>query len=265
MTQALRPLSFNEILDRTFALYRREFSLFVGIACIFYLPFGVVSTVAMHLVAMKSPAHGAPPDVAALLLLMVVVFVSLALLATGLLFAQGCLAIAIAERYLDRPITLGDALGRAMRRTPTLLLVAVLVDLMVVGGTFLCIVPGIMLLVALALAPQVAVIEGVPASQAVKRSMALTKGDRWRVFGILVLLGLVSTALNYGVMFGVTLTSSSELAGQLAGQVVSTILTPIGNIALVLVYFDNRVKKEGYDLALMAAELTRQPVPSAAA
>src|SRR5258706_14578981 len=34
MTEPLRPMSTGQVLDHTFALYRRNFLLFVGIACV---------------------------------------------------------------------------------------------------------------------------------------------------------------------------------------------------------------------------------------
>jgi len=41
---------------------------------------------------------------------------------------------------------------------------------------------------------------------------------------------------------------------------------PVTQVALVLIYFDNRVRKEGFDLALLAARIaTRAPAAEGSA
>jgi hypothetical protein len=253
MPQALRPLTFNEILDRAFSLYRREFSLFVGISCVLYMPLGLLSTTLISTQGKPGPEAYATPSAG--LMVFAVSMVAVVLILTASLLLQGCLAVAIAERYLERPITVGQALARTVRRAPTLIATFFLMELVIMGGFMLCVVPGLVFMVALLLAPQIAMLEGGDAMGSIRRSRALTKGDRWRIFGMFLLLGVITAVLEWGARFGVNLIAHSKLASDLAAQVIATIVAPITNIALVLLYFDNRVRKEGYDIALMAAEL----------
>jgi hypothetical protein len=262
MPHALRPLTFNEILDRTFSLYRREFSLFVGLSCALYLPLALLSTTLLSMPG--KPAPGAPLTPGASLMIFAVSMVAMVLIMTGSLLLQGCLAVAIAERYLERPITVGQALARTVRRAPTLIATFVLMELVMMGGFMLCVVPGLIFMVALLLAPQIAMLEGADAMGSIRRSRALTKGDRWRIFGMFLLLGVIAAVLQWGAKFGVNLVAHSQLAADLAAQVIAAVVAPITNIALVLLYFDNRVRKDGYDLALMAAELAGRPVAAPA-
>ena len=84
------------------------------------------------------------------------------------------------------------------------------------------------------------------------------RGTWWRVFGIvivyvLVLLGL----LIVGAILVDILSFSSQTVGSIAFAAVNALLLPIMPIGATLVYFDLRVRKEGYTLDDLAAEMGR--------
>jgi uncharacterized membrane protein YagU involved in acid resistance len=128
----------------------------------------------------------------------------------------------------------------------------------VVAGVIL----SISLYVRYSLAVQACIIEDIPVNQALKRSVFLAKGSRSRiltVYTVFLLLQMVM-ALTLGFGFGL-LTNSfhsvqlTQAAGALAGFVAGVLTGPLGTVAMSLVYYDERVRKEAFDLQLMMAAL----------
>ncbi len=111
-----------------------------------------------------------------------------------------------------------------------------------------------------------------------KRSQALTKGSRGRIFVILLLI--VALIFVVSLIFQVPLGVVIAIAGHgdpvrmLAlvttvssiGTFLSTSLVgPLATIALTLIYYDQRVRKEGFDLQLMMSRLQPGGASAAAA
>jgi hypothetical protein len=89
----------------------------------------------------------------------------------------------------------------------------------------------------------------------------------WIVFFSFLIVGLlqflVSLVLN---MVGLGLRSSSPgVAAQLMPYVVAVFLYPFVQVVITLLYYDLRIRKEGFDMELMAKELgfgaTASPAP----
>jgi hypothetical protein len=90
----------------------------------------------------------------------------------------------------------------------------------------------------------------------------LVNGSWWRVFGILLLIGILvsifASIISYPLLF-----LSLWLFGHVAGQIVSGILnfciyaliTPVSLIAYTLLYYDLRIRKENLDLETMVDDL----------
>jgi uncharacterized BrkB/YihY/UPF0761 family membrane protein len=128
-------------------------------------------------------------------------------------------------------------------------------------------IPGIVLAVGLALAIPTVVLEPRSPSAALSRSWELTRGSRWRIFGLgltlLVLLyipvvavtGLVAVILPQaaGERFGPA--SLSTISAIAIGGVVQMFIYPLFYCVLTVTYYDLRVRKEGFDLELLASAL----------
>jgi hypothetical protein len=115
----------------------------------------------------------------------------------------------------------------------------------------------ILWLVYYSLAPPVFWYEGIPASKSMRRSRDLVSGRFWRVFGSLavglVIIGVFSVglgALVVSTLFNVESPAPYvvlALGLEFIGTVISfAILAPI----VTVVYFDGRVRREGFDLQL---------------
>lgn len=101
------------------------------------------------------------------------------------------------------------------------------------------------------------------------RSFRLVRGEWWRTLGILfllqILIGIISFALGlvFSVFFtmvpGLTL-EARQVLSQITSSLVAAVVGPIPALTITLLYFDLRVRKEGYDLE----ELARQAAQGSA-
>ena len=114
------------------------------------------------------------------------------------------------------------------------------------------------------------VLEGLPPGESIRRSIALTRGRLGRVFLLVLCATLITYAavvLFQGPFFGGALFAGIEsrlgfwlnVAGAVSGTIGSTLTAPFLIIGLVLIYYDARIREEGFDLELTLAALDREP------
>lgn len=113
---------------------------------------------------------------------------------------------------------------------------------------------------------QAAVVENQGAVGALRRSWQLVRGSYWRVLGITLLIGLLSyilATLPAGIFgFLLQLIFADPINDFAIRQSLSVTVTsiaqmlvlPLQFIAFTLLYYDLRVRKEGYDLQLLAGQ-----------
>jgi hypothetical protein len=120
------------------------------------------------------------------------------------------------------------------------------------------------------------VLENATAGEAIRRSVALTKGGLGRA----AVLAVFATVLAYAAMFllqgpflfgvvmagpGTPTAVAFSLAGAVAGSIGNAVTGPIMIVALAVFYYDVRIRKEGLDLQMMVANLDGQPTAAAPA
>ncbi len=132
------------------------------------------------------------------------------------------------------------------------------------------------MLLKLSLAFPACVVEQMGAWRAVKRSFSLSQGTKGRIF----LLYLLAAALGWLLSMGVTLPltiliflipgMNNPQHAQAAGVVmllivygaafaVQSLVKPVYGIALVLFYYDQRIRKEGFDIEWMMQQAGMVP------
>jgi len=154
------------------------------------------------------------------------------------------------------------------------------------ASAFLALIPltvyAIWILLRLSLAFPASVVEQTGAWTAVKRSFALSHGTKGRI----LLLCLMVAALGWLLSMGITIPlsillfmipgMSNQQHAQAAGvalllivygaaYAVQSLIKPIYGIALVLFYYDQRIRKEGFDIELLmqqAGMVPEAPVPA---
>ena len=250
----LRPLTVGEILDTSFSLYRRHFGALAVVS--------LVCTGLPLLLRLLLETSGGVFSNLPLALIYALSLVVLSLVATG------ATVFIVSESYLGRPISAREALQRATPYLGRILVCSMLLALVVGLGFLLMVIPGIILGVGLALAIPAVVLEPrTSASAALSRSWELTRGSRWRIFGLgvtlLILLYIPVVAISalaalvlpgtMGAGFGPG--SLSTVLALAIGGVVQVFLYPLLYCVLTVTYYDLRVRKEGFDLELLASSL----------
>lgn len=138
------------------------------------------------------------------------------------------------------------------------------VDALIVIGGLGVLVSAVFAVIAtirLSLSVATLMIEGVGPVEAVRRSNELVRGRTGWTFGVLLVAWIIV------LIIGSVLSLPFQLGTLALGGVVGAIVVTIGStlsslvqnvligVALVLVYFDRRVRTEGYDLTQLAGEL----------
>lgn len=191
------------------------------------------------------------------------------LAAVSYLLATGACFHAVAEGWLGRQPSWRESLRFASRRAHSLLWISVVYFLAVMLGLIACIAPGIWLSVAFSVAFPVLFVEDLRGSKALRRSFKLVEGRWWPTCGVLLvgflLAGIVSSIFTYGLGALALINDSLGfliLLTTLGGLLSSLLTTPFQAAIVSVVYFDLRVRKEGFDLELLADHLAgRAPVP----
>jgi hypothetical protein len=257
MVTVLRPLSTGELLDRTFHLYRNNFLLFVGITAIPQLVVLALQLGSAAILFTGSTVGFGLGVVIAGLVSYVAIEVS-----------HAATIMAVSNLHLDRPATIGTAYSAAKESIGRVIGISLLVGIAIGIGFLLLIVPGIYLALAWSLVIPVTVLEGGGLNVSTTRSKALSKGSFGKIFVIfflmVVLTVVVSMVLNLALLIPIGLLGLHDTgqiravtqALQSVGNLVSTCLVgPLLTIALTLIYYDQRVRKEGFDLQLMMSAL----------
>ena len=167
---------------------------------------------------------------------------------------------AVSSTYLGQMPTWQASLSFAATRMLPLLGLSVLYFLGVIGGTILLIIPGIWLSVAWSLGYPALLSEGIGPAAALGRSFRLVRGRWWATFAALLVMYLIVAVISgiLGLVVGATLVAaidSEVVAAVLLTMVniISSLITlPLFAAVLTIIYFDLRVRKEGFDLQLLA-------------
>jgi hypothetical protein len=288
----LRPLTLAELLDRSFSTYKRHFWLFAGIMAV-PAAFAMIMAVLLRIVRTPIGPNATPDKI-----LLVVLPAAVALTLFGVvymvvyMYALGATSIAVSELYLGRDTTVGGAYRRVRPLGGRLLLLIIWTFLSIAGG---CLVVGavavgfamFLALISRVLAVLVAplaflgvlvvavlmsvrfgvsvpalVIEGVPASTALKRSIELTRDNMGRVFLIILCATVIAyaTSLLFTGPFSLAalavgpttkLALLLNVAGAISGAIGGMISGPVMIIGLAMMYYDLRIRKEAFDLQMM--------------
>jgi hypothetical protein len=272
----LRPLGVGEILDVGIKIYSRNWLALFKIVVFVVLPAQILVNI-VQISALPSgttqsngnpfaPSRSAGPGVTQHQLTVFLVGYLAAFLINFVAgrFAQAGCFRAIADAYLGEQVSWRSSLGFALRRLPAIVVLSILTGILVGLATLLCVIPGIYFYVAFAVAVPVLLVEGSGPIRSLGRSRELVQGRWWGTLGVAVvgylLVTIVSFALT-GLVVGIAFAhpSQSSVTGfvlnTLAATIGSMIATPAAAAFITVLYIDLRVRKEGFDLLLLARRL----------
>ncbi len=276
VSTSLQPMSFVDILDGMFSLYRSRFQLFFRIVGV-YLVFGFLINLISTAVVMGDTSITA-------------VVISVLASIVSVLFAYWIgwgLAYASTQVYLTRDVTSQAALQRSSRCYLRLLgsmflyyLVVVCLSITVIGIPF-----AIYFAFRWGLFAFPILFEETTLRNALRRSTELVKGTWWRVCGIMIAVSLIAFMIvfilqtSYAIIF-YSLTGAEGAAEvgfldtlrrmfvptpneigwglyiihALGSLIISGLTMPIATIGSALLYFDLRIRKEAFDIEMQATE-----------
>jgi Membrane domain of glycerophosphoryl diester phosphodiesterase len=258
-TPQLRPLAVGEILDAGFRLFRHRFGTLVACVLVPVVPLTILGTIVTastdeNAFDVNAPASDSGAALAGTL-------ISVFLQSAGAALAVAACFQAISAAYLGERSGAGESLRYALGRFVPLIIAYIVVVLITIPGFFLLLIPGIWLSIKLCMSFPAVVFERAGPFRSIGRSWRLTRGNWWRIFGTLIVVFLIAFVVNFaltavlGIVAG-TSDSISELAFALLVTLV-TLLTymltyPLWAAVMTVIYYDLRVRNEGFDLQLLA-------------
>ncbi|HKV94836.1 MAG TPA: hypothetical protein VJW20_19990 [Candidatus Angelobacter sp.] len=180
----------------------------------------------------------------------------------------GAMAIAIAIGFAPSFLL---SLGPLHLNSGSSAMVGWLVGLLTVAGVIVCVIWALRLYCSYQLAIPACVLERLGAAACLKRSRFLSKGKCvHRILLVLFLAGVLGYVLTLAFsipVFIVAMLAMEKYAAlaipmaiwqYFAGFLAGTLAGPIATIALALLYYDERVRKEAFDLQLMMEAMGEQ-------
>ena len=254
----LKPLSVAELLDRALQLYKRHALLLIQVSAVVLIPYTIISSVLLLYfddTRLRSSIFN----------VFVFPFIELAMIA------------AISSLYLGKGITVRNSFSIGVKRYWTRIGVNLLIGSAMIPAIFLFILlsfVGINLLGLIVFIPIVAylstrwslaapilILETGEAVESMKRSWALTEGCFWHVFGTSFTAGLLAQLLSVlpSIFINYLLEQIQAVPPKLilivpivVEQLAAVIAYPLIIGVTVSIYYDLRIRKEGFDLMFMA-------------
>jgi hypothetical protein len=279
----LRVMPLGELLDETFKLYRRHFTVIAGVALIIILPNLILSLVsgsyrANPISYLQNVVQNVnnPDELARIQARQdeytssPLYLLSFPIAALLLPFSLGALYRAATSLAAGNLETIGSVLAGTARRYFALWGIVLLGALVVIGGAAIVTIPVVFwVLVRWSVAIPALFAEGIGPVKALGRSWNLVRDNWWRTFGILIIVTIMVSLIQTGLatLFGGVAALAPGLSDDIRAGVVTTVTTlvdalvgAIQPIAITMLYLDLRVRKEGLDLD----QLARQAAPGTA-
>jgi hypothetical protein len=261
----LRPLGVGEILDAGIKIYRNKFGTMLKAVAVVIVPVQVLNIlVTLSLPDTTTSATGTTTTsdgsgwagVAALLLIVVISIVSSAL-------AEAACLKAVSDSYLGTETDWRGSLRFGFSRLGSLLWLTLIHGVLLLLGFAACIIPGVWLYAAWSVAVPALLLEGARGFKALGRSFNLVRRRWWPTAGTLLVANLLAAAVAFGfgilalplVFAGGDNNFVVDLANGVFGAVASVLTIPFVAAVVAVIYFDLRVRKEGFDLQLMAQRI----------
>jgi len=236
MNYTIRRLSFGDTIREAINIYRDNFGPLFFISL-----FSSIPTVLSPII------NPLPENRTRYNLKFLLIFYSTYIIVNTLLNA---LSIEyISKRYTRKPLIIDEYIKNVIRVLIPVILLSIIEIIMVAIGFLLFIVPGIYLLLAFCLSSQVLIFEKKTITQSIYRSFYLTEGFKFEILGFFaVLLGITlgATYIIEGVSAILKTFQVTTAFQLLLSHLIQVLIAPIGACLFILVYFNQRVEKEGF-------------------
>jgi hypothetical protein len=176
------------------------------------------------------------------------------------LVAYAVLTITVSDVCLGNKPTISRPFAEVFQTTLAMRLIwANLLQVLAIGvGILLLVIPGIIAMLWYMFSPAVVVIEGRSGIEALTRSRALARGYNLRHLGLLALT--LALAMGVGILVGVAgtlLGVTDPFIFSMVTNLIMLVFQSVILVAIILFYYDLRVRKEAYSPELLAEDLRR--------
>jgi hypothetical protein len=246
--------NLGDLLNETFAIYTRHFWRLIALVAVVQVPVSLVTLLVTLTLKTGPAAYGTVG----------------AFEIVGAMLIFGAVVFAVGQLYVSGEVRIGECYGRVWHRVVSLALVTLALMACLAFGAALAalILPAVLMayyMVRWSLSVPALVVERHKTLAALKRSSSLVAGSWARVLGVLVVIGLVM--LGLGLLLDVPFALVARIASPEGGDgataaiqsvarlVVAVGVLPVAPVALTLLYYDLRVRKEDYDFATLSREV----------
>ncbi len=263
---SLRPRSISEIVDAAFTIYRRNFVPLIVVTALMYSPYMILATFRSGSVTSTSGTLSASTAAAMTsgvlaTIAMMVLYVVCYSLVTGAVTQLG------SQAYLEGGrADIERAVRATIPRIPSLIVSGFLLGVSLFVG-FLCFIVGAFYVAArfFAVSPVVA-LEGVGALDAFSRSSKLSSGRKWMILGTLALVYgiyfLISMGISLFAVLPAALTGNTWIA-VVVSLTFSVLAHPVTSLVTMVLYYDTRIRAEGFDVEHLSSQLDASMAPAA--
>jgi hypothetical protein len=261
----LRARSVTEIVDAAFQLYKRDALEYMLVTAVAYAPWVVAQLILLRGLTFTSAQSVGVPGAASFVLALAGIFAYSLMSAVLSRFSS--------DVYLDRPTGLATVVRAVLPTVPRLIGATFLFGLvlmlgfvpvvvgagignvpLIVGGVLLSFVWAFYAFARFFAVFQVIVLEDRGVMAAFSRSGVLSQNRKGHILLTLFLVLVIFIMLSFAV------TMIAQVAGSMAGTVVlqslyTVVAYPLIGITQMILYYDTRIRAEGFDIELMTGAL----------
>ena len=225
-----QPRRWSEVLRSAVWLYWNWPLLFVTLSAIVIVPFELVVLV----IAGTSPLGQEQSTSTAL----IVGLAETALVVPLISALQAHAVVAIGDAHSP---SFGDVFGRSLRVLPVVAAAQIIAGIGEAIGIVLFVIPGIYLALRWAVVAQVAAIEETDWPTALRRSGQLARDNYWRIFGLLIVSGVVEAVVTS--IGGAVAGRKADAPAVAIGIVLVVLARTFGALVITMLYFDLRARE----------------------
>lgn len=236
-----RNFSLGAVLSASFSMFFNRIGHFVPLALLCYVPVFIFLAVNQTDISEESSP-------------LVTILESIIDILCSSIFA----ALATYEVVMNangRRVTMGEAISAAMPRIVPVALTSILLGILIAIGAMLLIIPGLIVMTMLFVTIPIVVVERLGPGGSMSRSAALTKGNRWPIFGLVLIIWGVTIGMSQVFVhsFGLDMIlAGNAVAFTVILTVFSIIMGVFNAIAVAHTYVYLKVSQEGANLNELA-------------
>ncbi|MEP7064757.1 MAG: hypothetical protein ABI889_01860 [Gemmatimonadota bacterium] len=273
----IRPRRATELVDASFQLLRRHYSQFVTVSALTMAP-GVLLRIIMREQMSNPQMMAANPGPLVLVAFVAVLCVTV---------CDAVLTVAVSDSYLTGAVDLSRAFSAGMRKIISVLLASffrglllgIVVAVISIGAVFVTILKSPIIFVLIvplaiwaaiyillrtfAIIP-VVVLEDTGPNVAMRRTLHLSKSCAAHILFSLGLAFFLYFIFS-GIISALGVTMLTPSTAGIIGAVLIIPIYPLLTVVSTMLYYDLRIRKEGFDLEIMSRELGTDATPIPAA